>query len=67
MSGSRDLLANRGLDPEQVAAQVVAAIREQRFWILPHPEYVDVVRERVGRMAEDGGLPSGIPARSPGD
>ena len=27
-----------GMPPEDVAARVVEAIREERFWILPHPE-----------------------------
>jgi hypothetical protein len=31
---------------EDVAAQVVDAIRGNRFWILTHPEYNDQIRER---------------------
>jgi NAD(P)-dependent dehydrogenase (short-subunit alcohol dehydrogenase family) len=31
---------------EDVAAQVVGAIRSNRFWILTHPEYNDQIRER---------------------
>jgi len=36
-AGYRRLIA-AGMPPEEVAARVVDAIREERFWILPHPE-----------------------------
>ena len=37
---------------EDVAAQVVDAIRTDRFWILTHPEYNDQIRERSRGILE---------------
>ena len=56
MEGSRKLLASRGLPPDRVAALVVQAIRDGRFWILPHPEWIELLRERVEGMADGGRL-----------
>jgi NAD(P)-dependent dehydrogenase (short-subunit alcohol dehydrogenase family) len=38
-----------GMPPAEVAAKVVAAIRADRFWILPHdsPEWIDPIRRRM--------------------
>jgi NAD(P)-dependent dehydrogenase (short-subunit alcohol dehydrogenase family) len=47
------LIVAEGLTPETVAEQVVEAIRSQEFWILPHTDWIDVLRERVDGM-EDG-------------
>jgi NAD(P)-dependent dehydrogenase (short-subunit alcohol dehydrogenase family) len=48
--GARVVAAAGGLlEPEQVAADVVAAMREERFLILPHPE----VREFLRRKGDD--------------
>jgi NAD(P)-dependent dehydrogenase (short-subunit alcohol dehydrogenase family) len=46
--GDRDVpaLTAPRMPPEGVAAQVVDAIRNNRFWILTHPEYNDTIRER---------------------
>ena len=35
-----------GMDPAAVAACVVDAIREDRFWVLSHPDYLADVRHR---------------------
>jgi NAD(P)-dependent dehydrogenase (short-subunit alcohol dehydrogenase family) len=35
------------LEPEQVAADAVAAIRAERFLVLPHPEVADYARRRA--------------------
>ncbi len=35
------------LAPEHVAAECLAAIREQRFWVLPHPEVAEYVRRKA--------------------
>jgi len=40
-----------GIDPFDVAAQVVDAIRDERFWILTHPELRDQPVERMRRAA----------------
>lgn len=47
----RDLVAG-GLPAEQVAGEVFAAIRDERFYILPHPHYVPQIRARADRIAE---------------
>ncbi len=35
------------LTPEHVAAECLAAIREERFWVLPHPEVAEYVRRKA--------------------
>jgi NAD(P)-dependent dehydrogenase (short-subunit alcohol dehydrogenase family) len=40
------VLTEPRMPAEDVAAQVVDAIRNNRFWILTHPEYNDTIRER---------------------
>jgi hypothetical protein len=37
----------RGLAPRAVGDQVLAAIREERFWILTHPELTPLVERRT--------------------
>lgn len=39
-----------GLDPADVAAMVVDAVRHGRFYVLTHPEWQGMVRDRVERM-----------------
>jgi NAD(P)-dependent dehydrogenase (short-subunit alcohol dehydrogenase family) len=41
-----------GLPPEEAAAQVVDAIRNERFYVLTHPEFVADVRERMEDIIE---------------
>ncbi|MCP4842109.1 MAG: oxidoreductase, partial [Halieaceae bacterium] len=53
------VIVDAGLPPAQVAELVVAAIRSGAFWILPHRQWIDVMRERVGGM-ESGGLVTGF-------
>ena len=36
-----------GTPPETVAERVFEAIRDQRFWIFPHPEMLEAVRARA--------------------
>jgi NAD(P)-dependent dehydrogenase (short-subunit alcohol dehydrogenase family) len=59
-SSAGSLLASRGLDPEIVAGMVVAAIRSKQFWVLTHPDWTRVLRERVDALAGDGSLTSGF-------
>ena len=47
---SGDLLRSKGLDPADVAAMVVDAVRTNRFWIVTHPEWIDVLAARVEGM-----------------
>ena len=37
----RSLTAQHGTDADAFAARVFAALREQRFWIVPQPEALD--------------------------
>ncbi len=39
-------LAERGMDPAEVARHVVDASLERRFWVLSHPEHLDEIRHR---------------------
>src|SRR5438270_10887144 len=51
----RQLLENlvaSGLSPSEVAGQVVDAIREERFYILTHPEMTPMVRNRMEDVVE---------------
>ncbi len=52
-----------GIDPEVVAGHVVEAIREERFWVLTHPEWTDLVRVRCTGIIE--GTAPQAPAPSP--
>lgn len=55
-------LLDVGVAPEDVAGMVVDGIRANRFWILTHPEYGEVMRRRVEALATTGELA----ARAPG-
>jgi hypothetical protein len=46
-------VVGRGDSPESVAEGVVSAIRQQEFWILTHPKWIEVLRRRIEGM-EDG-------------
>jgi len=53
-------IVGRGHSPESVAEQVVSAIREQEFWILTHPKWIDVLQRRVEGMEDGRRLVSGF-------
>jgi NAD(P)-dependent dehydrogenase (short-subunit alcohol dehydrogenase family) len=42
-----------GLDPAEVAAQVVDAVKARRFYVLTHPEWKPMVANRVDRILAD--------------
>jgi NAD(P)-dependent dehydrogenase (short-subunit alcohol dehydrogenase family) len=46
-----------GLPPEEVADQVVDAIRCRRLWILTHPESIPAVQARVDAIVDGGDPP----------
>jgi NAD(P)-dependent dehydrogenase (short-subunit alcohol dehydrogenase family) len=47
----RSVMGTTWLEPDQVAAMVVAAIRNNRFYIVTHPERtIDIVRKRLEPM-----------------
>lgn len=48
--GSAELLKTQGLDPAHVARLVVDGIKADHFWILTHPQWVDVLAERIAGM-----------------
>lgn len=65
LDAMRDLVAGLiegGLDPAAVAAQVVDAVRENRPWVLTHPDWMDMVRSRAERIiAEEPPSPDLLP------
>jgi NAD(P)-dependent dehydrogenase (short-subunit alcohol dehydrogenase family) len=56
------LLAN-GLSPTRVGELVLDAIREERFWILTHPEWKGAVRHRFENILEERDPTPAGPAR----
>jgi NAD(P)-dependent dehydrogenase (short-subunit alcohol dehydrogenase family) len=50
-----------GMDPSETAQIVLDAIREQRFYILTHPEHNDVIRGRAEGIVSNGTPPVLIP------
>jgi len=50
----------RGDDPERMAAAVLAAVREERFYVLPHPQWLPYVRARMEGIL-DGRAPGAAP------
>ena len=60
---------DEGMQPGAVADLVVEAIRADRYWVLPHPEWVDIAMARFHSIGE-GANPSqpedfpGMPPRS---
>jgi NAD(P)-dependent dehydrogenase (short-subunit alcohol dehydrogenase family) len=69
MRGHVQRAVDEGMQPAAVADLVVDAIRDDRYWIFPHPEWVDVAMERFHRIG-DGINPQppeefpGLPPRS---
>lgn len=49
LAGEKDFLVPGALEPDEVAAHVIEAMRAERFLILPHPE----VRDYMTRRATD--------------
>jgi NAD(P)-dependent dehydrogenase (short-subunit alcohol dehydrogenase family) len=47
----RQMLA-AGMDPAEVGRKVFEAVRDERFYILTHPEYTDAVRTRMEDIIE---------------
>ena len=53
------MLAQAGLDPSDVAAMVLDAVVDRKFWIITHPRWIDVMEARVAAMRE-GRLAQGM-------
>lgn len=52
-AGFRDLVAGLitgGLDPDDVAGQVLDAVRADRFYVLTHPEWSSLITDRADRI-----------------
>ena len=45
-------IVHRGTPPAEIAEAVLQGIREERLYILPHPEYDEPIRERMERILE---------------
>ncbi len=58
--GAGALLAQQGMDPADVADLVFDAIVKNEFWILTHPEWKNVLAERVAALKKDNSLYSGF-------
>ncbi len=43
---------DEGMQPAAVADLVVDAVREGRYWIFPHPEWVEIAMERFHRIGD---------------
>ncbi len=41
-----------GMPPAQVADLVVDAVRDQRFWVFPHPDFLDIAVQRFHSIGE---------------
>jgi NAD(P)-dependent dehydrogenase (short-subunit alcohol dehydrogenase family) len=54
------LLREEGMDPADVADLVVRGIRANDFWILTHPQWKEVLKERVAAMIRDNSLHRGF-------
>jgi hypothetical protein len=44
-------LVERGLDPLEVGRLVVRSIQEQRFYVLSHPTWINMVQNRMDTIA----------------
>ena len=54
------LLREKGKDPAEVADLVVDGIRENRFWLITHEPWKQVVVDRANALATDGSLHIGF-------
>lgn len=50
-----------GTPPSEVAARVVEAIREERFYVFPHPEMLSAVRDRMEGIVAQRNPGLGVP------
>jgi len=53
MAGAVRALVEAGLEPAQVAEQVLTAIRDDRFYVLTHPELKPAVAQRMKDILEE--------------
>lgn len=43
---------DEGTQPAAIADHVVDAVREDRYWVLPHPEFVEIAMDRFQQIGE---------------
>lgn len=55
---------DEGMQPGAVADRVLDAIRDDRYWIFPHPDWVEIAMERFHRIGE--GVNPAQPENFPG-
>jgi NAD(P)-dependent dehydrogenase (short-subunit alcohol dehydrogenase family) len=53
-------MLTKGLDPQKVAEMVFNAIVTQEFWIITHPEWKEVMQNRIKGMVESNQLVTGF-------
>ncbi len=58
-AGARNMLS-KGMDPADVADMVVSAIKNKQFWILTHPDWKNVLRDRVEALVNENRLVGGF-------
>ena len=58
---------DEGMPPAVVADMVADAVEAEQFWVLPHPEFVDLAVARWHDIAEgvNPSLPTGVPGFTP--
>ena len=59
LAAARAALVASGTSPEMVADCELDAIRSDRFYVLPHPEWMSVVRDRTDAI--ERGDPPPVP------
>jgi NAD(P)-dependent dehydrogenase (short-subunit alcohol dehydrogenase family) len=58
-------LIEAGLDPDDVGKLVAAAVREKKFYVLPHPHWKNTIRNRMENILEERD-PVGVPPEGTG-
>lgn len=53
-------LVSGGIEPSQVATQVVDAVLTRRFYVLTHPDWMPLATDRVARMVDGRGPVAGM-------
>ena len=53
-----------GMQPAAVADMVVSAVRDNRYWVFPHPDFVEIAMDRFHSIGE--GVNPVMPNESPG-
>jgi short-subunit dehydrogenase len=49
----RGAIEAMGMPPEELAEITFAALKERKFWILPHPDFKEGLQRRIERIAAE--------------